>query len=385
MSKVICVVTGTRAEYGILKKIISILSLDDYFQLNLIVTGTHLSEKYGNTYKEILDDGLVIDKLVDIEIGEDTPIGIAKSTGNAIKKMTEIFEEIKPSLLLILGDRYEILGTAIAAMFCKIPIAHLHGGELTSGAMDDAIRHAVTKLSHLHFVANEVYRRRVIQLGEASDRVFNVGSLSVEAINNIEYIERKELEKVLGIRFKKKTYLVTFHPATLEHLSPMNQVNELLGALNNQSDTTIIFTMPNSDIGGAEINSMLKKFVIENKNSYYFESLGQQKYLSCMRYADIVIGNSSSGIIEAPALGVPTINIGKRQHGRMQAKSIINCDVIEDDIRQAIHKALSQEFLLGMKNGNQPYEAYDVAKKIIETIKKVHFEELVQKTFNDIK
>lgn len=384
MNKLICVVTGTRAEYGLLRKLISRLSVDVEFDLRLIVTGAHLSAKYGDTYKEILDDGVYIHRYVDIQLGEDTPIGVAKSTGISISAMAEVFEELKPQLVLILGDRYEILGTAIAAMFCKIPIAHFHGGELTSGAMDDAIRHAITKLSHLHFVANDTYRNRVIQLGEAAERVVNVGGLGVDAINSIKFLDYESLEKILGVKFKKKLYLVTYHPATLDRDSPKTQVEELLKALENCKDATVIFTMPNSDIGGKEIDEMVKNFVEKNQNSYYFESLGQLKYLSCMRYADIVIGNSSSGIIEAPALGVPTVNIGTRQNGRMQAESIINCEAIEKHISAAIVKAQDKEFIAHITKIHQPYGSEDATEKIIEVLKNVKFEDLLQKSFGDL-
>ena len=296
----ICVITGTRAEYGLLKRLIKAIEDSKEFHLQLIATGMHLSKQFGSTYKEIESDGFTIDKKIDIKLDSDTPGGISKSTSLGLVGFSKSLEELQPDLVLILGDRFEILSAAIASMFLRIPIAHLHGGELTEGLTDEAIRHSITKLSHIHFVASEEYKNRVIQLGEDPKNVFLVGGLGVDAIKSTKLLNRTELEDSLNLQFKKKNILVTFHPVTLEDSTSGNQMKELLKALSKLNDTTIIFTMPNADVDGKILFSLIKDFTKEYSNAYAFTSLGQLKYLSCIAQVDCVIGNSSSGFSEGP-------------------------------------------------------------------------------------
>ena len=296
--KKICVITGSRAEYGLLRKLIKILDVSELFQLQLIVTGSHLSKKFGETLNEVEGDGFKINSKIDINLVSDTPIGISKSTSIGLSGFAGEFELLNPDMILVLGDRFEIL-SAVISMFARIPIAHIHGGELTEGAIDDAIRHSITKFSHLHFVGNEVYRKRVIQLGEKPERVFNVGGLGVDAINDINLIPKNKLEKDLNIKFLKKNLLITFHPVTLEDGSSLKQISELLDALSNLQNTSLIFTMPNADGDSQVIFEKIEDYVSSNKNAYVFISLGQVRYLSCLAQVDAIVGNSSSGLHEA--------------------------------------------------------------------------------------
>ena len=292
----ICVVTGTRAEYGLLKNLIKLLHDSDDFELLLAVTGMHLSEKFGKTYQEIEEDGIPISTKIDINLTGDKPSAISKSTSLGLSGFSNFFASSQPDLILVLGDRYEILSVAIAAMFARIPIAHIHGGELTEGLIDEAIRHSITKFSHIHFTSTEEYKNRVIQLGENPESVFNVGGMGVDAIKNIELITKEEIETSLGIKFRKKNLLITFHPVTLEDSTSEDQMGELLKALSDQEETTLIFTMPNADTDGRIIFELIESFVSKNKHAFAFKSLGQIRYLSCIPHVDAVIGNSSSGL-----------------------------------------------------------------------------------------
>lgn len=383
--KKICVITGSRAEYGLLRKLIKILDVSELFQLQLIVTGSHLSKKFGETLNEVEGDGFKINSKIDINLVSDTPIGISKSTSIGLSGFAGEFELLNPDMILVLGDRFEILSAVIAAMFARIPIAHIHGGELTEGAIDDAIRHSITKFSHLHFVGNEVYRKRVIQLGEKPERVFNVGGLGVDAINDINLIPKNKLEKDLNIKFLKKNLLITFHPVTLEDGSSLKQISELLDALSNLQNTSLIFTMPNADGDSQVIFEKIEDYVSSNKNAYVFISLGQVRYLSCLAQVDAIVGNSSSGLHEAPSFRKATINIGDRQKGRIQSKSVINCKPLSQDIQKAIKDSYSQEFKEHLLNVQNPYGDGGAAKRIVETISNVDLSSLIHKEFYDLK
>lgn len=388
MKKKICVVTGSRAEFGLLLPIIKKIDSDDNLELKLAVTGSHLSSKYGETYKEIVQQGISIDVKVEIIQDGDNAIDINRAIAKVVAGFGEYFSKEKPDIAVILGDRYEMLGVATAALVSQVPIAHIHGGEITEGAIDDSIRHAITKLSHLHFTSCEAYCSRVIQLGEQPDRVFNVGALGIENIKSIDVMPEKELIKSIDFSLGDSFALVTFHPVTLESDQIEKQVNNLLKALETVSDMKIIFTKANADSGGTIINRMIDDFVDKHREqSVAFHSLGLIRYLSAMKYCSVVIGNSSSGIIEAPSFHVPTINIGDRQKGRIQAESIINCIPEINDIIQAIHKATDPDFLCLVQKASNPYGDGDVSNKIITVLKEFLENENInlRKEFYDIK
>jgi GDP/UDP-N,N'-diacetylbacillosamine 2-epimerase (hydrolysing) len=336
-----CIVTSTRAEYGLLLPLIKELSGSNEIDLQLVVTGTHLIKKYGNTIDEIKESGIAISKTVHINIENDSPMAISKSMGDIQIKFSEVFTELKPDLLILLGDRFEILPIASTAMILNIPIAHLHGGELTEGALDDAIRHCVSKLSYLHFTACEEYRNRVIQLGEEPARVFNVGALCGDNILNTDFMSKQELEKNLSVTLGKKNYLITFHPVTLEGDSGKEEFRNLLESLDELKNSYFIFTFPNADPENQYIIDEINNYVKKNPySSSAFKSLGMRKYLSLMKLCDGVIGNSSSGIIEAPFFNVPTLNIGDRQKGRVRAKSVFDCATSHNSIKKGIKQLL---------------------------------------------
>jgi len=382
--KKICVVTGSRAEYGLLKWLMKDIESDGQLQLQTIVTGSHLSSAYGSTYKEIESDGFKIDKKIKILDGADDEIDTARSLGNAITYHAKAINDLRPDLLLVLGDRYEIFGAVSSALICRIPVIHVHGGETTEGAYDEAIRHSITKMSHLHFVATDDYRKRVIQLGEHPDRVYKVGGLGLDSINNLKLLNRQDLEKKLKLSFAKKNLLVTFHPVTLDIGAAKHQTLELLKALNALKDTNIIFTMPNADTDGIKIYEILKNYEKENNNMKVFKSLGQQKYFSCIANVDGVVGNSSSGIIEVPSFKKGTINIGDRQKGRTQASSIINCEPNSESILSSINYLYSSKFKEIVKNTTNPYGKGGASKKIISIIKTIPLDGIIKKTFYNL-
>lgn len=383
--KKICVVTGSRAEYGLLRGLMNSLSLDSEFELQVIVTGMHLSPEFGLTYREIEKDGLSITKKIEILLSSDSTVGINKSTGLALISFGEAFDEISPDLVVVLGDRFETFAAAVAAHVARIPVAHLHGGEKTEGAVDEAFRHSITKLSHLHFTAAEEYRQRVIQLGEDPSRVFNFGAPGIDNIISQQLLSREELEKSLGIKFKKKNLLVTFHPVTLEKNSAEDQMKELLSALDTLEDTLVIFTMPNADTDGRIIIDLIEKYVSENNDrSVAYTSLGLLRYLSCLAQVDGVVGNSSSGLIEVPVFKIGTINIGDRQRGRLKADSVIDCGNSKEEILKAVQKMYSSSFQEMLKDVENPYGSGGVAEKIVEVIKKTDFTTLEKKVFYDI-
>lgn len=384
--KKICVVTSTRAEYGLLRNLLQKIKNDSLLELCLIVTGTHLSHEFGMTVTEIECDKIIISDKIDILMSSDNASGISKTMGMASISFADAFERHKPDLLVVLGDRYELLPICASAVNALIPIAHISGGETTEGAIDEMVRHCITKMSYLHFPACETYRKRIIQLGEDPERVFNFGDVGVELVKNIKIIEKKELQDMIGFDLENPYACVTFHSLTLEKESAEVQIDELLKAILHFPNLNFIFTKGNADANGRIINNKIDKFVAVNKNCVAHTSLGVNKYLSCLKYAEIVIGNSSSGIVEAPSFGVPTVNIGDRQKGRLQAKSIINCDVKEADIVDSIRMALTQSFKEESKNAINPYGDGSTSEGILKTIKKFLYEDKInlKKRFFDI-
>jgi GDP/UDP-N,N'-diacetylbacillosamine 2-epimerase (hydrolysing) len=352
--------------------------------LQIIATGMHLSPTFGLTYKEIEGNGFEIDQKVECLSSSDSPIAIAEATGKALLGCAKAFDELKPDIVLVLGDRFEIFAACSAALLARIPIAHIHGGEVTVGAYDEAFRHSITKMSSIHFVATEEYKKRVIQLGEDPSTVHLVGGLGVDAIKELELLSKDEIEQILGIKFLDKSLLVTFHPATLEDQAPAEQVSELLAALSDRPDTTLIFTMPNADTGGLEIMRQIKGFVNNNDNAYVFESLGQLNYLSCLAIVDGVVGNSSSGILEAPTLKVGTVNIGSRQLGRSQSTSVINALANKESIEKAINKVFSAEFKSTLSTCISPFGEGGASKKVLKILSDFNLEKKSEKSFYDL-
>lgn len=386
MKKKICVITGSRAEYGLFYPLLKELKADNSFHLQLIAAGMHLSAVFGSTLKEIENDGFVVGAKVDLRLGDDSPAGIARSMGIGMCGFADALQRLLPDLVAVLGDRFEIFAAASACHVARIPIAHFYGGDLTRGAIDDAFRHCITKLSLLHFVSTEVYRRRVIQLGESPSRVYNIGALGIDNIRNMALLEKADLEKELGFKFGGKNILVTFHPVTLDAASPVKQCKELLKALDALSDARIIFTAPNADTEGQAILRLIREYVALNKNkAAYFASLGTKKYLSAMKCSDVVVGNSSSGIVEAPSFYTPTVNIGDRQEGRVKPGSVINCDPNAISIGRAISKALSPAFRKKCSAISNPYGNGDSAKKAMKRIKRYFANPCpIKKVFHDI-
>lgn len=362
--------TGTRAEYHLLYPLLKAIDNDNELKLLLAVTGAHLSEKYGLTYLDIEKDGFLISQKVPILQDKDGADEINIAMSKAITGFSSYYKKSRPDMVILLGDRYELLSAAIAAMNYRIPISHLHGGETTEGAIDECIRHAISKMSYLHFTSCESYRKRVIQLGESPDRVFNVGAIGLENIKNQKRITLKELEESLNFKLGEKFAVVTFHPVTLEANSAQGEFQQLLDALQRFPDLRIVFTKANADSGGLNINRMIDTYVSEHTvQSTAVYSLGMIRYLTALEYASIVIGNSSSGIIETPSFGVPTVNIGDRQRGRIQAKNILNCTPHTEEIYYTIQKALTSEFQKYSKDTVNPYGDGNVSPKIIGIIK----------------
>ena len=381
----ICVVTGSRAEFGLLYWLIKEIIADQDLKMQLVVTGMHLSSNFGMTYREIVKH-FKINKKINIQLSSDTSMGISKSMSIAQRSFSKVFDELNPDIIVVLGDRYEILSAATAAMIAKIPIAHIHGGEITEGSWDDSIRHCITKMSHLHFTAIKEYKNRVIQLGEEPKRVFNVGSMGIENIKKLNLLDKNEFEKLINLKLNKKNILVTFHPVTLEYKTAKKQFQELLDAINKLKDTNIIFTKSNSDTDGKIINFMIDQFVNENPDkSVGFASLGHLKYLSALQYVDVVVGNSSSGILEAPSFKIGTINIGDRQKGRVKAKSVIDCLPSSKSIKKAIKKAYSKKFQAQLKKVTNPYDNGISSKKIVKIIKNFELKDILKKKFYNIK
>jgi len=384
MNRKICVVTGTRAEYGLLHRVMENIKDTGGLELQVIVTGTHLSPEFGLTYQEIERDNIFIDKKIEVLLSSDTPVGLSKSMGLGLIGFSEAFDELKPDLLLVLGDRYEIFSAVAAAMIARIPIGHISGGETTEGAFDEYIRHSITKMSHLHFVAANEYKERVIQLGEQPERVFHVGSLGVDNIKNLNLMSRSELEKSLGIKLAQKNLLITFHPVTLENATSEKQMIELLAALEKLESTRLIFTMPNADTESRILFELVKDFVTNHDNAYSFVSLGQLRYLSCIQFMDGVVGNSSSGLTEAPCLGIGTVNIGDRQLGRIKVDSVIDCKPDRESIGNALIKLHSENFKKTLVNTSKHLSEGGASHKIVKVLKDFSLTNIIKKSFYDL-
>lgn len=386
--KRIGIMTGTRAEYGLLKPLMQEINKDNDLELYLIVSGMHLSPEFGMTYKEIEEDGFQINAKVEMLLSSDSPVGISKSIGLGIIGFADEFQRADLDMLILLGDRYEALSAAICAMVMRIPIAHLHGGELTEGAIDEGIRHSITKMSYLHFTSTEEYRRRVIQLGENPERVFCVGAIGVENIKKINLMTKEELERSIHFEIDENTVIVTYHPVTLENNTVEEQFLNLLEVLDRNPKIRMIFTKANADTNGRIVNELIDKYAAQNsERACAFTSLGQKRYLSALKYCRIVIGNSSSGIIEAPSFGKPIINIGDRQKGRICADSVINCGYTQQEIQRAMETALTEEFENKARNCRNPYEKENTAANIISVIKDYLLNDKIKlkKGFYDIK
>lgn len=383
--KKICVVTGTRAEYGLLKPLIKRINEDTDVELRLVVTGMHLSPEFGLTYKEIEEDGYTITDKNEMLLSSDTPNGITKSIGLATIGFADIFTRIQPDIVVLLGDRFETYAAATSAMIHRIPIAHIHGGELTEGVIDDAIRHSITKMSTLHFTSTEEYRRRVIQLGEQPERVYCVGALGVENIKKQPLLSKRELEKSISFSLDMPYVVITYHPVTLENNTAEEQFTTLLDALEQMEGYKFIFTKANADTDGRIINQLIDAYVSKNKDkAVCYTSLGMTRYLSALMYSEMAIGNSSSGVLEAPSFKIPTINIGNRQKGRVKAESVIDCGTDMGEISDAIGKAIELKKDNKLQYVRNPYEGEDTSRRIYKEILNYLSDHKMMKTFYDI-
>ena len=382
----ICFVTGSRADYGLLYELIKLTHQSKKTKLQIIATCMHLSNKFGNTYKEIEKDGFKIDQKVKLPLHSDKPIDITNATAKAMIGLSKAYLKLNPDIIILLGDRFEILAAAFAAASAKIPIAHIHGGESTLGILDECIRHSVTKMSAKHFVSTKEYRNRVIQLGENPSNVKVVGALGVERIKKINFFSKKEIEKKLKFNFDKNNILITYHPITLDKNSAHRDMKEIFTALKKVKNTKKIFTMPNADAGGGIIYSMIKKFSKKkSNNSIIFKSLGQKMYFSVMKNSNLVLGNSSSGIIESPSLKIPSLNIGDRQKGRVTASSTITCNPNRNEILKYVNKLLSKKYIKKTKKIKNPYEKKDSSKKIFKKIINMNLRNILKKNFYKVK
>ena len=386
LKKKICVVTGSRAEYGLLYPTIKKIDQDKELKLQLVVTGSHLSKDHGLTINEVKKDNIKIASLVDLKIIGDSKKDIVDYISLAIKKLGLVYQKLKPDYLLILGDRYEIFAAASAAMIFQIPIAHIHGGELTSGLIDEAIRHSISKMSHLHFASTKIYAKRIIQLGENPRNVYHVGAPAIENIQSIKYSSKAKLEKELNVSLAERNLLVTFHPVTLEKDFGLKQLNSLILALSKLDRRyKIFFTSSNADTGGAVINRAIKKFVRSSPRFILFNSLGRVRYLNLLMYVDGVLGNSSSGLIEVPSFNIGTVNVGNRQAGRITGNSVINTEAKVNKILSSIKKLYSKDFRINIKKSKNPYDNGLSSNKIIKVLKSRNFTNLIKKEFFDLK
>lgn len=381
----ICVVTGSRAEYGLLYWLLKEIQDDTDLELQFIATGMHLSPEFGLTWKQIEQDGFIIDRKVEMLLSSDTPVGVSKSIGLGIIGFADALECLQPDVLVVLGDRFEIFSAVQAAMVHRIPIAHIHGGEITEGAVDDALRHAITKMSHLHFTATESYRQRVIQLGESPQRVFNVGAPGLDNVPRLKLLDQSQLEDALDFKLGQRNVLITFHPVTLEKATAAAQFGNLLEALDCFDDVHIIFTQPNADADGRVIIEMIEQYRQRfPERIVSFVSLGSLRYLSALKYMDAVVGNSSSGLIEAPAFKIGTINIGDRQKGRLCADSVIHCEPEVDAILKAFKELFSEEFQKSLEMVENPYGQSGASLKIKAILKAHALDGLLKKGFYDL-
>lgn len=386
MLKKAAVVTATRAEYGILKNVIDKIKKSDQLELCLMVMGTHLVSEFGMTVKEIEQDGYPIAERIDVLLASDTPASVSKTMGLTMISFAEAFERQKPDCLVVLGDRYELLAVCSAAINAGIPIMHISGGETTQGAIDESVRHCITKMSYLHFPACETYRKRIIQLGEEPNRVYNFGDVGVEAVRLIPAMTKTELTQSIEFPLDKPYMSVTFHPVTLEAHAAKLQMQELLDALESFGDMKFVFTKANADAGGRKINEMIDAFVDEHDNCAAFASLGIRRYINLLRFSEGIIGNSSSGIVEAPAIGIPTVNIGNRQKGRLQADSILNCAPKKDEIIKAVKESQSEEFRERARHTVNPYGDGSTSERIVQTITEYLYQDKIhlEKKFYDV-
>jgi UDP-N-acetylglucosamine 2-epimerase (non-hydrolysing)/GDP/UDP-N,N'-diacetylbacillosamine 2-epimerase (hydrolysing) len=378
----VCAVTGGRADYGLLRWVMKEIDADPALSLQVVVTGMHLSPEFGLSYREVEADGFAIDARVEMLVSSDTAIGVGKSIGLGVSGFADVLDRLRPDVLLVLGDRFEILAAVQAALVARIPVAHIAGGDTTEGAFDESIRHAITKMAHLHFVTNEVSARRVRQLGENPAHVFNVGSPGIDGVRRLRLRDRPTLEAELGYRFQRTNLLVTFHPVTLDARSSQNHFRELLSALDRLGDDVgIVFTLPNADPEGRALTRIVEEYVATRPRTRAFASLGQERYLSLMAQMDAVVGNSSSGLYEAPTLGKPTVNIGDRQRGRLQAASVVNCAPEAMDIVAAIERALA----LDARGVINPYGDGFSAARICDGLRAIpDVRALLQKRFVDV-
>ncbi|MCW7471415.1 UDP-N-acetylglucosamine 2-epimerase [Leptospira kanakyensis] len=388
LKRKICFVTGTRAEYGLLKRLMRLVEQSPMFELQIIATGMHLSPEFGLTYKEIEEDRFRIDRKVEILLSSDSSVAIGKSMGLAMISTTEILDQLNPDLIVLIGDRFETFACASSALVSRIPIAHIHGGERTEGLIDEAIRHSLTKMSYFHFVANEEYRKRVIQLGESPERVILCGGLGVDIIKNSKLLSKSELENSLGYKFRNKNLIVTFHPITLEEDTSEVQCKELLAVLKKyvKQGNGLLFTKANSDTNGRIINQMIDDFVHDfPDHTKAYPSLGIQRYLSALNFVDGVIGNSSSGLLEVPSFRKATINIGDRQRGRIMAPSVIQADCNISSIQSALDKMYSAEFQNTLQSTKNPYGEGGASEKIFRFLQNISFNTLdIKKNFFDV-
>lgn len=368
------ILTATRAEYGLLRPLIFRFMEEHDVHVSTVVTGMHLSDEFGMTYRQIEEDGVEIAAKIPILLGADTPCAVSKAMGLAMIGFADFFARQKPDCLVVLGDRFETLAVCCAAFNERIPIIHLHGGERSEGAMDEAYRHAITKLSHLHFASTEEYRRRIIQLGEAPERVFNVGALGVENALRLPLLAKAELEQFLDFSLQQPYAVVTFHPATLEEDAAQRQCQELLDAMEACSELRYLCTKANADAGGRTINRMLAQYAAGHPNVLLVDSLGALRYLTAVKYAALVLGNSSSGLLEVPSFGIPTVNIGDRQKGRIQAESVINCTPERESIETAIRRALDPEMRVQAQRVKNPYQGQDTSRTIVSQVKRMILE-----------
>jgi GDP/UDP-N,N'-diacetylbacillosamine 2-epimerase (hydrolysing) len=380
----VCVITGTRAEYGLLRWLMEEIRASAILELQVVAAGMHLAPEFGCTYREIERDGFSVDRKVELLLSSDTAVGISKSIGIGVMGFADALQQLAPDIVVVLGDRFEILAAAIAATIARIPLAHIHGGEASEGAFDESLRHSITKMAHLHFVAAEQYRRRVIQLGEQPERVFLVGGMGVDAISRLKLLDRGELESALGFSLAQRNLLVTFHPATLEGATAGEQMKELLAAVGQLSGTNLIFTLPNADTDGRVLIELINQFVIGHPNSRSYASLGQLRYLSCMKHFDAVVGNSSSGLTEAPTFRRGTINIGDRQRGRLRATSVIDCEPERGAIAAAISRMYSIEFQSALANVRNPYGDGGASERITRVLETATLNGILKKRFHDL-
>ena len=387
MTRKICVVTATRAEYGLLTCLLDDIQSDESLTLQLIVTGSHLSPEFGYTIEQIRNDKRHINKTIEILLSSDSAVGVSKSMGLVQISVAEAFDELAPDIVLVLGDRYELLPIVSSANIARIPVAHLNGGEITEGAIDEIIRHSVTKLSQIHFTAIYEYARRVIQMGEQPSSVFNVGEVGLDNFRRMNFMSKEEFEISIDRKLDKKNLLITYHPETTQS-SEINEINfrKLLQALDQLEDTLLIFTKANADVGGRAINHIIDSYVEKNKNTAIaFMSLGQLRYLSALYYIDGVIGNSSSGVVEAPTFKVASINIGDRQKGRISADSVIDVNADTIEIVAALKHIYTSEYLDVLSKVVNPYGDGDSSRLVVETLKNIDLETLRTKSFFDVK